>query len=169
MKNIRTWIPLVLIALSCLSCQKEKLDTLPDDELGACPLCEFTYRKSTASDTWFITEGNSLIFMYKNYWQPSTNQFSGQVVRNYSGLFFEVPVGVNSFRLDKDDMKAGKVVPVTMCPNCGVVAVKAVDGFVKGQKITNSTWLVEVNVVLVAEYTGEISHTIAFNRYFKPE
>ena len=169
MKNIRTWIPVAIIALSLLSCQKEKLDPLPEDELGSCEPCEFVYRKSARLDGLRVEDGNNLVFMYKDYWVSLTNQHPNQAWQNYSGLFFEVPAGADSFHFDKDDMSDGKVAHITMCPNCGYVALKPVDGFVKGKKVSSTRWLVEAKVVLAAEYSGETFDTLAFNRYFKPE
>lgn len=169
MKNIRALIPFVLIALTGLSCQKEKVDPLPDDELGICESCEFTYLNSARLDGRRVAAGNSLVFMYKDYWQSLTNEPSDEEWRNYSGLFFEVPSGADSFRMGKNDMNDGKVVHITMCPNCNFIALKPVDGFVTGKKVSGNTWLVAADVVLAAEYSGEIFDTLTFNRYFEPE
>lgn len=158
-----------MLAICCLACQKEKLDPLREDELGPCETCEFVYRKSARLDGLRVVDGNSLVFMYKNYWGSFANQHSDQEWRNYSGLFFEVPAQANAFHFDKNDMSNGKVVHITMCPTCNYIALMPVKGFVRGEKASDNTWLVAADVVLAAQYSGEILDTLTFNRYFKPE
>lgn len=167
MKTATLFAALLLVCgIAATSCNEDD-DTfeITEDNLTECEQCEFVYRENARLDGLRLVGGDELVFLYKEYWDTEVSDGG-----NYSGLFFETTAS-GSFELGKREMEEGKVVHITMCPNCGVVPLQAVDGYIKGNKRDNGEWLVDAHVVLAYERESEmvVTDTLEFKQYFVPE
>lgn len=162
MKSICLFFGVLAATVMLGACSKGETIDLTADNLTKCSECEFYYHANAQLDGLRLVDGSSRVFTYKEYWDPK------RVSSNYTGLFIEIPSSKASFVIKGAAIGNGKVAHIIMCPNCGVIATKPVNGFIQGQKVADNKWLVDATVELVAVHSGEPAGSVSFKQYFTP-
>lgn len=172
MKNAFKTTAIILLMLSTLLACKKKTDPQPeividDQNLTECPegaSCSFQYANNAAM------VGNNLTLttgQYRVFWIRS--QGNG---RTY-WLYMQAPMIGDQFLLTDVDVQAGRVKYVSSCSACYGVEFTALNGTVKGIKVskTNSRperWLLEANIGLGVEGATEVASTLYIKQYYSP-
>ena len=90
-----------------------------------------------------ISAGASIVFSYNYSSRTCENIVDGG---HADRLIFEVPAGSNSFEYNDDlDMQNGKCYFIRSC-FCANVTYRLVSGTIKGTRISDNQWTIQVNV-----------------------
>ena len=151
------------------SCKKDKHiveeSRLTDKNLSACApqtTCQYLFtEQADVSANGALKPGN-----YRVLW------FTQLTGGNTTTLFIKAPMQGNTFKLDKNDILAGKVQYYQDCAVCNLVALKPVDGHVlainktPGNRADNTRWLLEADIILQGLNNPGVKDTLHVKQYF---
>lgn len=143
MKTFIYRITLLFTGLIILASCNEK-NSNPEPELTNCTGCQFLFTEDAdlVIPGYTFTSGSNRIF-----W--SETKKSGVTQK----MFIKAPMQGPGFTLTKDDILAGKVEVLDICPSCSMIAMKPVNGSVTGVNTTpgvradKARWLIEAKIM----------------------
>jgi len=156
-------VPAIMVLASC-----EQTNVLPDDKLTSCPenaTCSslFTEQADVNTQNMGFIQGN-----YRVFWNEV--QTGGLTTK----IYIKAPMQGNSFSLGKADIIAGRVLFIQSCPSCNLIALKPLDGYVKGvnrhpgRRADQTRWLLEAKILLQGINEPAVKDTIYFKQDFYP-
>lgn len=172
---------LLVIIIAVSSCKKGGNDSdvvkINETNLTPCPAntnCQYLFTEHAdinIENGQTLKTGNSRVFW--SVWQNSDMT---------TNVYVKAPMDGTSFSLDKEDILNGKVQYFSSCPACYMVAMKNVDGYVKGVNLTpeksadQSKWIIEAKIIrepISSSLQGELPtplyrDTVFVKQYFYP-
>ncbi len=178
---------LVFLALSAFQCKKDKLADLPE-----CPNCNFTCLEPSDPDAWTnncksnwdcqfdLHPDSKLHYDFNQYLDEATIEPGSKQVFKFRAetegsaiiaddeftdfLFFEIPGDQESFSASDDELEGMNLRYQVLCYCSDVHLKKPASGCMQGQKIDETHWRVQANLVIEYEFgTQEVKLDAVFS------
>jgi hypothetical protein len=154
-------VPVITVLVSCKQSNIEPNIIICPDDMDSQAL--FTEQADVNSETMLPMAGKHRLFWYEIK--------SGTLTTK---IYIKAPMEGNSFLLNNNDINSGKVIYMQNCPNCNLIPVKAVGGYVKGEnrypgkRADQTRWLLEAKIILQGINAPAVNDSIYFKRDFSP-
>lgn len=119
--------------------------------------CLYTFSGNLTIDSNRVKPGKYTVFQY----QRKNNNGSDILL-----LDIDPRTNGTSFSLGKKEIQNGQVAYKFICPVCNTIGLKPVDGFIRGKKTNDKTWLLDMKIVMAEVSTGAVFDTIKLKQYF---
>lgn len=161
-----------ILNLITLSCSKKHDDkpaiVIDENNLTACPAasnCQYLYSEQAdvAPQTAQLKSG-----AYRVFWG------SVRTAESSATLYVRAPMDGNSFTLNKEDILNGRIEFIRSCPACLQIAVRPIDGYVKGLNLSpekpadQTRWILEGKVIFQGVSETSFRDTVSVKQYFYP-
>lgn len=159
MKNLFLAILLCSFCV-CISCDKQDEVDISPDSLTQCKSgyeCLYTFAGNLSVDSNRVKPGKYNVFTYERKSNDNSNDLL---------LGVDPRTNETSFLLGKKEIQNGQVAYRFSCPACNTVDLKPADGFVKGKKINDTSWLLDIKIALAEVTTGKTWDTLKLKQYF---
>lgn len=156
---MRSILFISILSLALISCKKDKNSNCQEEYSYA-----FSYNKQidtthNSPTTFFaiVNPGSNIVFSYEYSSACALIADAGYMDK----LVFEIPAGGTSFEYDQaSELENGKCYFLRTC-FCGNVSSRLVAGVIKGTRIDNSRWSIQVNVTVPVN-----NISLSFNKQF---
>jgi len=106
-----------------------------------------------------ILPGDKVVFQYKYYYQDTMpDSFRHEEIK------FEIDSNIDNFIISDNNLKKASAIFFTSC-FCEIIGNYWInDGCIKGEKLSNTAWQIDINIVVTTEYNS--SHTKMISEKF---
>lgn len=138
---------IIIFNLSCAKNDRHEKKEIDVDNLTPCQsnkICQYLFTENADIDGYYKVNTGS----YRLFW-ANTKTAGSEII-----FYIRVPMKGDTFELGKTEILRGDVKYLNTCAACNTIALKAVDGYVKGINLTpgkradQTKWLLEMQVFL---------------------
>ncbi len=164
MKNLLKLLLIVPVITVLASCKQNNIEPniiICPDDVDSQAL--FTELADVNPETMLPMVGEQRLFWYEIKSSTVTTK-----------IYIKAPMAGNSFSLNSNDILAGKILYIQNCPNCNLIPLKAIGGYVKGEnrypdkRADQTKWLLEAKIILQGINAATFKDSIYFKREFAP-